>query len=356
MVRSRIWIACLLPVLALAACKSPRANHVVGDAAGPEALAAPAHDRPATTLARAIELAQKSVPDGRFLRAEIEEEDGKTICSVILASGDGQREVDVDAASGTLLATEKEELEPEADEVLAAIGTDPAHAPIGAAKAIEAAAAKLPNAWASAVSLELPEGGLTYVVVMIEGEKARAAQVSATDGTVRTISALEEESEELTEPPTVSLASAIELARKKAPTAAFIHAELGLESEHANCLVCFWEQPKLHLLEIDAESGAVLADDASQSPESEDRERLQKALERPDAPIDPAQAIASSIAAVPGSWARLIDLDCDAVPLAYVVEVVAGKVVKEVRIGALDGTLLSVHDYVERGESEESEF
>jgi uncharacterized membrane protein YkoI len=156
---------------------------------------APVGDKPATTLAAAIAIAQKSIPDGRFLKGVIEEEDGKTICSIVLASGEGQREVNIDAASGAILGTENEKLEPESGEVLAAVAKDSAHTPIGAVKAIEAALEKTPSAWAYAASLENPTDGLTYFVVLIDGKSAKVAEVSALDGKVQKISDLEEEEE-----------------------------------------------------------------------------------------------------------------------------------------------------------------
>ena len=202
MVRLHTWVVCVVSVLGLGACRNTHEQkatlheqHESVETAESEMHEAAVGAKPATSLASAIAIAQKSVPDGRFLKGVIEEEDGKTICSIVLASGDGQREVNIDAASGAILGTENEKLEPECGEVLAAVAKDAAHPPVGAVKAIEAALEKTPKAWAFAASLENPTDGLTYFVVMIDGKTAKVAEVSAIDGKVQKISDLEEEEE-----------------------------------------------------------------------------------------------------------------------------------------------------------------
>src|SRR5689334_16064682 len=195
MVRTHVWIACIVPVLGLGACQNTHERktalheqHESTALAEAEQHEAPAAARPATRPASAAAIAQNNVPAGRFLKAEIESEDGKTICSIILASGDGQREVNVDAASGAILATENEKLDADGSAVLAALAKDPAHAPIAAGKAIEAALAKAPGAWAMAADLSQQESGLVYFVVLLDGTSAKVAEVSAADGTVRKVS------------------------------------------------------------------------------------------------------------------------------------------------------------------------
>ncbi len=139
---------------------------------------------PATSLGTAVATALKSVPDGRFLQAEFEYEDGKMICSILFASGDGQREVNIDAASGKVLATEDESLEAESKVMLESLRQDPAHAPIGAIQAIEAAQAKLAGSWAIAAALTSEEGPVVYTVLLVEGKTIYITEVSPADGKV----------------------------------------------------------------------------------------------------------------------------------------------------------------------------
>ena len=195
MVRKHTWIACVVSIFGLGACQNTHEQQASFHEQH-EQHETPVAARPATTLASAIEIAQKNIPDGRFLKAEIEEEDGKTICSVILASGDGQREVNVDVASGAILATENEKLDADGSAVLALLAKDPTHAPIGATQAIEAALAKAPGSWALAADLSQEEDGLVYFVVLRDGTSAKIAQVSAADGKVQKVSTPEEDDED----------------------------------------------------------------------------------------------------------------------------------------------------------------
>jgi uncharacterized membrane protein YkoI len=147
--------------------------------------------KPAVSLSAAIATAQKSVPDGRVLQAEIESEKGKTICSIVLASGKRVKEVNVDAATGKILATEDEELPPECAKLMGRIGENPKLVGCSTAQAVDAALAKAPGAWALAASLSDEEGKLVYSVFMIDGKTAKLAEVSAADGKVQKVSDLE---------------------------------------------------------------------------------------------------------------------------------------------------------------------
>ena len=156
--------------------------------------------QPATSLSAAIAAAQKSVPDGQFYKAEIESEDGKTICSVVLATAGGDREVNIDAASGKVLATEDEKLAPEAKKLLDELGKEPHSAPVSAVQAIDAAVAKVPGSWAFAAALRHESGKLAYDVFLIDGQDIKVASVSAADGKVQSVAKaqIEEEEEEET--------------------------------------------------------------------------------------------------------------------------------------------------------------
>jgi uncharacterized membrane protein YkoI len=208
MVRTHTLIALVVSasLFGLGACKSSHGHEADEHEAhegheSAEAEEAEAHEgaeiaKPAISLSAAIATAQKSVPEGRFLKAEIESEEGKTICSVILSNGNGQREVNVDATSGAILATEDEQLEPECGQVLEAIAKDSAHAPVGAGQAIEAALAKAPGSWALYAGLSSRDGQLVYAVFLLDGKTPKLAEVSAADGKVQKINVVEEEEED----------------------------------------------------------------------------------------------------------------------------------------------------------------
>ena len=210
MIRERILIPSLftLTALALGGCESSGEHGTEKSEAheaheGHEAHAEAEEGQelfemkaPATSLAAAVTTAQQSVPGGRFLQAEMEEEDGKAICSILLASGDGVKEVNVDVTTGKILATESEKLDPEASTLLAGIDKDPKSAACTAVKAIEAALAKAPGAWAFATGLGRHEGQLVYTVFLFDGKAPKVAEVSAADGNVQKLSDLQTEDEE----------------------------------------------------------------------------------------------------------------------------------------------------------------
>ena len=152
--------------------------------------------KPATTLSAAIATAQKSVPEGHFLKGEIEAEDGKTICSIVFATAKGDREVNIDATNGKVLATEEEKLTAEAKKLLEELGKDPHSAPVSAVQAVDAAVAKVPGSWALAAALSHESGKLAYAVFLIDGHDIKVASVSAADGKVQSVAKAQFEEEE----------------------------------------------------------------------------------------------------------------------------------------------------------------
>ena len=207
MVRLHTWVACVVsvPVFALGACQSPHEHkgtlheqQEAAEAAEAQKPAAPAEAalaKPATTLAAAIATAQKSVPDGRFMVARMENEDGKTTCNIVLVSGEAQREVSIDTATGAILATENQELDPEGKEILTEFWSDPKLRTVEPLQAIEAALTEVPGAWAVYAALSGDDGKPVYAIVVLDGNTAKVAQVSAADGKVQKVSVLEEEDE-----------------------------------------------------------------------------------------------------------------------------------------------------------------
>ncbi len=152
--------------------------------------------KPATSLSVAIATAQKSVPEGHFLKGEIEAEGGKTICSIVFATAKGDREVNIDATNGKVLATEEEQLTAEAKKLLEELAKDPHSAPVSAAQAVDAAVAKVPGSWALAAGLSGESGKLAYAVFLIDGKDIMVASVSAADGKVQSVAKAQFEEEE----------------------------------------------------------------------------------------------------------------------------------------------------------------
>lgn len=200
-IKTLITLFASASVCSLVACKSLH-GHEAAQAVESEAHEANEareeleEDRPAIPLAAAIATAQAQVPEGRFLRAELESEDEKMIYSAVFAFGDGQREVNVDATSGAFLASEDEELEPESREILDALARQPGTVPVGVGRALEAALAKAPGTWAPYATLSLEHRKLSYAVCLIGGQLPQLAQVSIVDGEVQEIRELEGEDED----------------------------------------------------------------------------------------------------------------------------------------------------------------
>jgi uncharacterized membrane protein YkoI len=152
--------------------------------------------QPATSLAAAIATAQKSEPGAHFRAAEIENEGGKVICSIVLVKGAAAREVNIDATSGAILATENEKVSDKTQKLMAELEKNPAAAPINVGQAIEAALKKVPGSWAMAAEFGREEGALVYDVVLAGGHEPMVARISALDGSVKKVSEMEEEEDE----------------------------------------------------------------------------------------------------------------------------------------------------------------
>jgi len=172
-------------LFSLSACKG--GGHEAG-----EAHETAVKTQPATSLAAGIAAAEKSESGLKFLAAEIENEGGKVICSVLFAKGEAAREINVDASNGSIVNAEDEKL---GKKEHALMQVSPAAA-TGAAQAIEAALKKVPGTWASEIKLENEGGVLVYEVTLAGGKEPMRAQVSAADGSVKKVSEMDEEEEE----------------------------------------------------------------------------------------------------------------------------------------------------------------
>ena len=179
-------------LLGLCACKGN------GHGAG-EGKEVPVGKQPAISLAAGIAAAQKSAPGMQFLAAEIENEGGKVICSVVLAQGDAASEINIDATSGVVVNTEKEKIHDKTKALLQALAKDRKLASTTPAQAIEAALKRLPGTWAIEMRLTNEGGVFVYEVALAGGKEPMLVQLSAADGTVKKVSEMEEENEEAEE-------------------------------------------------------------------------------------------------------------------------------------------------------------
>ncbi|MCY2959502.1 MAG: PepSY domain-containing protein [Planctomycetota bacterium] len=156
----------------------------------------PVTTQPKVTLCSAIATARLQEPDGRVLSAEVENEDGRVICSVLLSVAGGAREVNLDAESGVVLGTENEALDKEASTLLEEIGRDPRRATTSATQAIEAALKVVPGAWALEAQLASEEGSIVYEVLLVDGHEGKLARISAADGHLVSLSDADDDEEE----------------------------------------------------------------------------------------------------------------------------------------------------------------
>jgi uncharacterized membrane protein YkoI len=179
-------------LLGFCACKGN--GHDAG-----EGKEVPVGKQPAVSLAAGIAAAQKSAPGMQFLAAEIENEGGKVICSVVFVKADGASEVNIDATSGAVVNTENEKIHDKTKALLQELAKDPKLASTTAAQAIDAALKKLPGTWAIEARLTKEAGLFVYEIALAGGKEPMLAQVSAADGMVKKVSELEEENEEAEE-------------------------------------------------------------------------------------------------------------------------------------------------------------
>jgi uncharacterized membrane protein YkoI len=190
--RTSVAFFVALALSTLTACKS-HTEHVRVE---PEAAVT---QQPATSLASAIAIAQKSESGARFFAGEVESEGGKVICSIVLVKRDGVREIHIDGASGAILKTETEKINLKTQALFAELELDPGAAPVTVAQAIEAAQKQMPDRWVSSAHFGRVTGALVYMVELAESHSDHEpilALVSAVDGRVQVVKEMDEEADE----------------------------------------------------------------------------------------------------------------------------------------------------------------
>lgn len=137
-----------------------------------------------TTLARAIEIAQKEVAGAKVLEAGLEVEKDATFYEVVVLSGEVVKEVKVDAASGKVLGVKEEQ--PDVDELkeLAELKQALGAVKLTFAQALEAAAKEVKDGKPFAVELEVEDGKPAYEVKLLQGDKVLKVELDAASGKV----------------------------------------------------------------------------------------------------------------------------------------------------------------------------
>jgi len=309
---------------------------------------------PRVSILAAIDTAQRTIPTGRVLGAALEIGEDTPKYWTFVVDGDELHVLRINGWNGVLLTNVIDDGNRALVEFAAGLRGHPERIAIDFGRAIESAAAAVPDSWPSSVFLVREEGdAYAYSVELVTHKEVRNIEVHAADGTLvddarptHTISSDDPpvaSDSGLTEAPSISLAASIALARKRQPDGFFLHSEFGSDDGHADYLVAFWTRQGMRIVYIDAASGATWAETTSDSElPAEAAARVRRIATTPLPVIEPSLAITTALDAVPGSWARMIDVDGDASPLEYVVEVVTREFEKYARVRATDGKLLSV--------------
>jgi uncharacterized membrane protein YkoI len=157
-------------------------------------VAAQDDGRPKTDLASSIATALKSAPDTKFLSADLSSEDEKELYTVLLLGAGVLHEVKLDPRDGSIIGSQKHELDLATQKEIEAAVEGSAAIPVG--KAIAAALDELPGSWACDACLAREGEQPCYSVLARSGEISKVVMVSALDGKVLSVSDPEEEEEE----------------------------------------------------------------------------------------------------------------------------------------------------------------
>jgi hypothetical protein len=136
---------------------------------------------PVVSLADSITLARKHAPDGRLLHAELGRSSGRYDCLAAFWTADGLRVFDIDVQTGELLHEGSPDADVEAMARAREVGEQP-RTLIEPSRAISAATAVLPIAWARSINLEGSFAQPSYRVQIISAAESRDVWISATSG------------------------------------------------------------------------------------------------------------------------------------------------------------------------------
>ena len=176
-----LWIAASLTTF-LAVGSAP-AQEKKDDDAKEKAMAIAAVGKAKISLKEAITAAQKKLPAGKPVEADISVEGDKLTYTIELHADGKQMAVDVDAITG-LAAEPEEEDDDDAEEDDDDAEVAALKAPTSLLKALEIGQAKSPEGKAFYVGVTLEEGKLTYEVDLVAGDKVVSVEVNAANGEI----------------------------------------------------------------------------------------------------------------------------------------------------------------------------
>jgi uncharacterized membrane protein YkoI len=317
---------------------------------------------PAVSLASAVRIVGDLATEGELIGVQIEVRDDEPAYYAFLSKGRDLHVVQIDVHNRAILGNDQVRMGQADFERFEQIHDHPERVSVSFLQAIERAQAASIGSWAASVILDAEEESGTYGVELVTPSSVSWTEVHAADGTLGAIGKLEwpqrnrtplvvtsifdstaSEDLDLTEPPAFSLGALIARAQARAPEARFQHAELGRQGELATCLVCFLDRNDLRFFELDAQTGAIRLE-GNGGVDARELARMRRCTRSARDPIGPDRAIAEAVAAVPGSWARMLTLDGDTKPANYCVEVAAGSLVREVIVNAMNGKLVRVRE------------
>ncbi|MFH0980598.1 MAG: PepSY domain-containing protein [Planctomycetota bacterium] len=134
-------------------------------------------------LTEAIETAQKEVPDGQVLEAELQWDEGPICYGVGLLSGDRVKELKIDAVSGKVLGVENQEMDEADTQELAEAKQALTVAKMTLAEAIKTAELETKGR-AFGIQVKAADVKMFYEVTLLRGDKVVQAMVDGVGGKV----------------------------------------------------------------------------------------------------------------------------------------------------------------------------
>jgi uncharacterized membrane protein YkoI len=134
-------------------------------------------------LDKALEMAQKKVPDGKPLAARLEMKDGKSRFGTYFLTGDTIKEVEIDAASGEVVLFKDQPASARVNgETLAQAEQALKGATVTFAQAIDISTQKVKDGKPFEAELRMKDGKAVVEVELLSGNRVVKVQVDAADG------------------------------------------------------------------------------------------------------------------------------------------------------------------------------
>jgi uncharacterized membrane protein YkoI len=134
-------------------------------------------------LDKALQAAQKKVPDGKPLAVRLEMKDGKGRFGTYLMAGDTIKEVEIDAATGDVLRSRDQQASERVNgETLAQARQAQRGATISIAQAIDLSTKKVRDGKPFEAEVRMKDGKAVVEVELLAGDRFVKVQVDAADG------------------------------------------------------------------------------------------------------------------------------------------------------------------------------